>query len=341
LTAKIAEELWQAGFRDIDVHDKFYRTLLSKSILYRHDDFMRNIELQRWLVWRGAKIYSPMRCPDNLSEPRYDTTTLHPERRALHYIAADIGAMIPRRSESDENERRIESQEDWLKSLGEILAQFLTIIPCSSWLDDCICACSSGDCITFTILQKNIHCRQWPNYCNCAFSFNGWTTSFIVQATKTLLVLLGPQITCEDWLIDEIIRFNTFQELRLKHTCCERKKFVVTELESDEINELRNEDSEGIELLEELMIEFRNQRGSQSLMSFLQGYWITRMKEVQRTRDKVVDLEKSREIGIVWREKSKQVSRCTCAARYTSRSISSLPEDRLYKSRSTNKFFLQ
>lgn len=139
------------------------------------------------------------------------------------------------------------------------------------------------------------------------------------------MILLGPHYTCDEWLTNEIIRFNTHHKLQLRHTCCKfeslwidgpppdkeyineftdpdtypERLFRFTKPEPDEVHELRNEDSEGIELLEDLMIEFQEKRGDQDCMAFLEGYWTTRMAEVRRARGKV-DIEKTREMGVVW-----------------------------------------
>lgn len=287
LTADIAEELWQAGFHDIDVSDKFYHKPLSKRICNFRVDFVGQIEFKGWLVERGAKIFSPMRGPHRHSGPKNDITTLHPERRALHHMAADMAIMV-RRTRVARSTHKIVIMEDYRPCLlSERSRQLFTTIFLSSCSDGCSCACSSRGCTASTILQKGLQ---------------------RLHVTKCLLIFLGP---LKDRLIDEIIRFNTFQELQLQHTCCQTEyeeslddwdvenKGKFRDLELDEIEEIRNENSEGIELLEELMVEFRNKRGDQSLVPFLKGYWTTRMDEVYRTRGKV-DLEKAKEMGIAW-----------------------------------------
>ncbi|KAL8722591.1 MAG: hypothetical protein Q9225_000947 [Loekoesia sp. 1 TL-2023] len=223
LTMEIAEELWQAGFHDINAPDEYSQRPLTMCRYLGDAEgfrFIREIKLMTWLVERGANIYSPMTYLDSHHEPIFDITDLHPERRVLHHVAANIGDMI------------------------------------------------AGLDVPAKLYEK-------------------------------------PLDTCEDWLTDEIIRFNTFQKLNLRHTCCKHEYMGLTtdftEPEPDEVSEIRDEDSEGIDLLEELMIEFRNERGDQDIITFLQGYWTSRMKEVRRTRGKV-DLEKTKEIGVVWNE---------------------------------------
>ena len=308
MTAKIAEELWQAGFHDIDVLDGNSKTPLSKrrySDLYfaRFKLFLldKEIELMSWLVEKGASIYSPMRWLDSHSEPRVDSTVLHPERRALHHMAGNIGKIIVDLEDDtiwSQLEGCIPSLPDLLNSLSEGSTQFMATLFSNPSPDRCLCACSSGGCTALTVLEK-----KWAKGL-------GDLPDRDLELAKCLMSLLEPQNTCEDWLIDEIIRFTTFQELQLKHTCCIRDDILgnFIDPEPDEVNDFREEDSEGIELLEELMIEFRNQRGDQNLMTFLDGYWTSRMEEVRRTQGKV-DLEQSREMGIVWSESSLAESR--------------------------------
>ena len=103
-----------------------------------------------------------------------------------------------------------------------------------------------------------------------------------------------------DWIIKEIIRFVTFDELKIRHTCCEIEPYdgTFTELESEEILELQDEDREKIERLESLLQEFEEKRGDQDIIAFLKGYWATRMDHVLHEQGGV-DEERLREIGVV------------------------------------------
>jgi hypothetical protein len=309
LTEEIAEELWQAGFHDINVSDEHCQTPLSTRRypgLVSVFDLVEEIELTDWLVEKGASLYSPMHRLESHSKPGFDFTILHPERRALHHIAANIGDMIQQlylAATGCESEDCIRLHPYWLDWLSESSTQLMATIFSSSAPDRCLCACSSGGCTTSTILQKKLarDLKGLPGDIWELLEKEAWS----LKATKCLMIFLELHDTCEDWLIDEIIRINTFQDLRLKHTCCEHRggwsTSPFTEPEPDEVNEIRDEDSEGIKLLEELVVEFRNERKDQSLMTFLQGYWTSRMEEVHRAQGKV-DLEKSKEMGIVWSE---------------------------------------
>lgn len=302
LTAELAEELWQAGFHDVDVPDEGFETPLSK---FRVDPFLisfdivkNQLELYHWLIERGANIYRPMRCVDNHSEPLCDFKTQHLETRVLHIIAGNTACLVTdlfRIASRRVGLRKVGEKNcisllsDFMESTGKNVAQLMATILSDRSSDGCLCACSSGGCTASTILQKYIA------------TSNAWSW----RPTECLMTLLGPQTPCEDWLIDEIIRFRTVQELQLKHTCCDYRdsffngKFRLRKLDPDEVTEFRNEDSEGIKLLEDLMTDFREKRAGQDVMTFLKGYWRTRMEEVHRTRGGV-DLEKSKEMGVVW-----------------------------------------
>ena len=67
--------------------------------------------------------------------------------------------------------------------------------------------------------------------------FRDWMKrAWPLHATECVMVLLEPHNTCEDWLINEIIQFNTFQELQLRHTCRRYAMvtYMFTEPEPDE-----------------------------------------------------------------------------------------------------------
>ena len=101
-----------------------------------------------------------------------------------------------------------------------------------------------------------------------------------LRAIEYLLHLMGLQYSCCEWLVKEIIRFRTFQELELEHTCCQWRLWSwrwgeqgsMIKLDPEEIVDLREEDHENIELHETLLQEFEEKRGDQDLLSFLKGY---------------------------------------------------------------------
>ncbi|KAL8943287.1 MAG: hypothetical protein Q9211_001034 [Gyalolechia sp. 1 TL-2023] len=77
------------------------------------------------------------------------------------------------------------------------------------------------------------------------------------------------------------------------------KDFPISTVEPEEANEIRDEDRDGIQLLESLLPEFEEKLGDGDIESFIDGYWSTRMEEVLAARDEEpVDRAGMREAGV-------------------------------------------
>lgn len=284
LNTEIAEKLWRSGFRDIDVQDNKGMTplMLSHKTGYRVNV---EIELCSWLIQKGAKLhrlqyssldYDPDRTPDLME--------LSPATRTLHYVAAKIGYYA---SYLAYITLPLEDPLDLLSTDAKLL--LATILP-DVLCDDCVCACSFHGCLASTMMLKVF------------FSFGRRQEVFWMRFTlaiKHLVILVGPQNPCCGWLAKEIIRFRTFEELELRHTCCEWSvRCGITKFEPEERVEIRDEDSEKIELLESLLDDFEENRKDQDLLSLLEGYWATKMAQVLEEQGGVNE-EALREIGVV------------------------------------------
>lgn len=95
-------------------------------------------------------------------------------------MAASMANIVPRRKGATKSKTYIKEKYS-LNLLSESPRQLLVTIFSSPWPDGCLCACSSSDCTTSTLLQKEY--KEAPP----------------LQVTKSLLILLDPHITCEDW----------------------------------------------------------------------------------------------------------------------------------------------
>ena len=287
LNAEIAEKLWRSGFRDIDVHDKNGLTpLMCPEAGAGLEHLVNKITFFSWLIKKGAKLhrpqhgtldYDPGRTPDPIELP--------PTTRALHYVAADIGDLLGFSLYNDRGEWVEKRLHDHLDQLSKDARRLPTTIFFDVSCDDCVCACSSQGCLASTMMLKS-------------FEIKGRRDRFIL-GTQFLLGLVEPHKLCPDWLVKETIRYCTFEELKLRHTCCQCDRGNrITKLEPEEQAEIRDEDHEKIELLESLQQEFQENRGSQDLHSFLKGYWSTRMDQVLQEQG-CVDEEALRELGVV------------------------------------------
>ena len=100
LTLEIAEKLWQAGFRDIDVPAirgrtplMFFRGL-NHSASGKEESIVIAVKLITWLVQKRAKLHRPQVVPfddDPITLP--EEIDLTPTILALHYVAANIGEL--------------------------------------------------------------------------------------------------------------------------------------------------------------------------------------------------------------------------------------------------------
>lgn len=292
LNAEIAEKLWQNGFRDIDVPDKNGLTPLMRYRTHPDQDLAQETTLCSWLIGKGAKLYRPQHGIFDYDPGRTpNPIELPPTTRALHYVAARIGYSV--RSVAWQEYRGFikEPLHDSLnrpsKDARLLPIKIILDISC----DDCVCACSSQGCLACTMMLKEFVRAGWD------YGTREWVT----LVTKYLLRFLGPHKLCPDWLVKEIIRYRTFEELKLRHTCCWWcPAYGITKLEPEEQAEIRDEDHEKIELLEGLLLEFEENRGIQDVLSFLEGYWTTRMDQILQEQG-CVDEEALRELGVVLR----------------------------------------
>lgn len=285
LSVEIAEKLWQQGFRDVDVPDEFGLTPL---MTFSYDNLVDKINVCFWLIQKGANFHRPQHRPlDYDAYPTLDSVQLPPVTRALHYVAAIVGYFLVHSAYEEVQERTARLVEHKLNQLSKGARLLLETLFLDVSHDDCICACSSRGCLASTMMLKSF-----------GYLWTKEPRKFLSVATEYLLIHIGHSDPCPDWLVKEIIRYRTFKELELRHTCCHWEVGYMTKLDSEERAEIQDEDHEKIELLESLLLEFEEHRGTQDVLSFLEGYWATRMDQVLEEKG-CVDEEALREIGVV------------------------------------------
>ena len=296
LSVEIAEKLWQNGFRGIDVPNEDGWTPLMTCRYFRDSDLIVMMEIDSWLIGKGAKLHRPQHRTSSFDpDPTLGAVEMPPVIRALHYVAAHIGFVIVGFvAVEDSGQGTKRALQNQLNQLSKEARRLPATVLLDVSNDDCICACSSQGCLASTIMFKQF---SGPTH-----RFGG-TPKTIILAIEDLIGLIGPSIPCPDWLVKELIRYGTFKVLELRHTCCwwYHYKGDFTKLEPEEQVEIRDEDHEKIELLESLLQEFEEKRGTQDVLSFLEGYWTTRMDQVLQQQG-CVDEEALREIGVVLHE---------------------------------------
>ena len=287
LTVEVAEKLWQIGFRDIDVPNEQGLTPL---MCRRFSNLIDALDVSSWLIQKGAKLHRLQhRTQDYDADPTTRAMELPLVNSALHHVAYNIGdsATYLAKREQSGHAKRLQIELHRLCKEARLLAGIVLLdVSC----DDCVCACSLQGCLASTMMLKSFEKNFF-----LASSRRKW----FVLATEYLIDLVGSSDSCPDWLAKELIRYQTFKELELRHTCCKGNYSLgLIPCDAEEQAEIQDEDHEKIEILESLLEEFEEHRGNQDVLSFLKGYWAMRMDQVHREQGHV-DKEALREIGVV------------------------------------------
>ena len=276
LTVKIANVLWEAGFREVDLLDDRDRTplmMVERRIGCMMDQRISEIvEFAFWLYQKGASF----------SERRRSRLLV----AAFQNRKGDLGYSTIFRPYVDD--LSLECRQFYQKAL------------LSDSLDSCLCACSRHGCMPATHFLKHGH-SQLQSLSEPKKSFSTWLLRWLFEnvPSKNFPVPVSR----------EIIRLKTFEKLGLRHTCCfdESGEYpyhiwgVFKTIEPAEADEIRDEDRDGIQLLESLLPEFEEKLGDEDIKSFIDGYWTTRMEEVLAARDEEpLDLAGMRAAGVVF-----------------------------------------
>ena len=303
MTREIAERLWHAGFHDIDVPDENGWTPLMGQIsppFYKRMVECLEIEskLASWFVEKGANLDRPLSAKSkHKTNDASEVMDPFPKNKVLHEVASSLGevAIDPQGHCRVYN---VAWAEDILNSLSEDLKHFIASILPDPSPDSCACPCSSSGCVPAVIALKQLRKADQVQTRHRGSKFTCRPRCNLLRATDLLVNLLGPQNSMVDWVFSEVVRYCTFVELSLKHTCCRTAKWCCCPLiDSEEVDELQDEDSRGIELLEILMQEFEENRKGQDIPTFMNAYWAPRMNDILR-KSVVMDKEKLREIGV-------------------------------------------
>ena len=290
-SAKQADQLWDAGFRDIDSPNGLGHT----PIMYTGK--RARLECAQWLLDHGADLHG------EVSYVYYDECGNGKSvvgLTKLHYIAHNLGFYLDWTGRLHvDSKAPLASPVD-----NEPLMNFEGLLIKSGCHDDCHCACSSGGCAPFTILLKAMNRRG---------GFRNVTPKELSRRRRLLLQQLelpGHPASSAPMLsniVEKVIRFETFEALQLNHTCCEFNFYSPSRRYTpEEVHEVHDEWEELLSKHEDLVSEFchKFQELGGTLTSFLEGYWQTRMDEVLKEEKPYSEEEKRklREIGVILEE---------------------------------------
>ncbi len=241
LTVEIANELWNAGFRDIDVPDEQYQTplmMIASGLIWRdYNDRKESIEAVLWLYQKGAALHRP--CCATLPPGRKDVGYIasRSERRAIHIVATALKDYFLFIQEPTRNFSALEGSypaaiEHIIDDLSLDCRQFLRKILLDDSPDGCLCACSGHGCTPMTSLLK----RSWSTWRTEEDEtvVTAWRRRWFFENVPTEhLSTVSSQ---------KILRLITFERLGLRHTCREFEIYEFRTLEPEEVAEIRDED---------------------------------------------------------------------------------------------------
>ncbi|KAL8909240.1 MAG: hypothetical protein Q9171_005127 [Xanthocarpia ochracea] len=296
-TVKVFDELWSAGFTDVDVPDEYNRTplaMIGSLGSYGRTGLCQLIESAFWLCQRGASLHHPC-CPTlPPGLKNVGITAAHSERRTIHFITAAVKDGFRHAAPSRSHffpaaDGSVAQIEHLLDDLDLKCQHFLYDMLLDNSPDDCLCACSGHGCMPMSYFLKCRGTSPWR--------VADPVVSPLLRRWFFANVPIDHHPTVS---FQAILRLATFEDLGLRHTCCVFTDGEFSTIEPEEIAEIREEDHQGIQLLELLLLEFEEKRGDEYIKSFIDGYWSTRMAEIHTTRDKEsVDKTAIREVGVI------------------------------------------
>lgn len=272
----IMEEAYQLGFTDVDPPLQQGRT----SLISRCADLSSTASLKAiiWMISKGADIFQKL--------PGSNTT-------AAHLLSANMGQKMTIEAYGYVKEHRafLDDKTCYFRQPGN------DYLFSTSTHDTCTCSCSSGGCSTASVALRGV----------IAYSYKPtnriWYTAVWFRQFLHFLI---------DWNQSEpeicrvLIRSLTFDGLGLTHSCCTEINyywgFEENARDEADLNEIREEQEEELQVFEQLVSEFEAQYDALGLpiMDFLRGVWSDRMIEFHSTHADFDEKhhEETRSLGI-------------------------------------------
>lgn len=159
-------------------------------------------------------------------------------------------------------------------------------------LDCCRCQCSPLGCSAFKVFFHRVFSRIMLNDGKKTSKKRWPFPSSLDEIFKTQRL--------------QIVRFMTFQELDIPHTCCTRANWWVSDVDLDEAGEINEEYRLSIDQLNSLVAEFEYvmEEEGYSIGDFINNHWAQKMEEVGRIQAEAVltsaELDAARKVGVSW-----------------------------------------
>ncbi|OJJ05168.1 hypothetical protein ASPVEDRAFT_834581 [Aspergillus versicolor CBS 583.65] len=257
------EFLYTAGFRDIDVPDSNGYTPIGRVNLVSLSEhsFEEYIERLQWFVGKGVTLHSPPTITGSVPS--------HHISRNITYLLLQTSLLTP--------ETSIEGPHClWSKSIGTHNRDLIGLVYGSGHKDNCSCSCSMAGCTPVSMALRVIFGGPWDYDPTCRRKPK--ENGFFLQQ----FILGIPSFAAA---AHDVLRFITFTDLGLTHTCC-RFNWNVNRIEDvpfdgEEAAEIQDEerllfvDLEG--LFEDIIREYDQLRIP--LLEYIRTRWCRRVRE--------------------------------------------------------------
>ncbi|KAE8420011.1 hypothetical protein BDV36DRAFT_293662 [Aspergillus pseudocaelatus] len=253
-----SEELYQAGFRDIDIRDSSsFTPLMLFNSAPCTDPSQYKIEMCIWFVSKGANLAEVL--------PKSNATV-------AHHISSVVVEKVFRVIQGDYRY----GTNNWPRFEALITGHKDTVFFVPSVRDDCVCACCLGGCTTVSVALRKAT-RKTAMFSELPLGEQSGLFRRVYQ-------LLVSWTNSRPGIPQAIIRFFTFEALQLRHTCC-------TEIDQNpdfgwknarnrtETEHIREEEQQGLEELEQLVseLDIRFNELRMPIEEFMSRHWYTRM----------------------------------------------------------------
>ena len=255
--------LYTSGFRDIDALDSKGYTPISRASLECFDkqSMGEYIERLKWFVGKGASLHSPPTITGSVP---------------CHHISRNLTYYFLRLLECTSNTTLESLSGMWRRIFGPHLRGCIELLYGSVDTDNCSCSCSVAGCTPISMTLRIILEGPWKY---------GPSLRISQKEKGDILQQLLLEIPSVATAGRDVLRFITFTDLRLTHTCCrfdERGDRIIDFLfEEEEAAEIQDEerllliDFEG--LLEDIMREY--DQLNIPLLEYIRTSWCHRVRE--------------------------------------------------------------
>lgn len=276
LNTDLADQLWDAGFRDVDDMDRQGVTALMKlKATLTRDRLSTPLELLKMASWLVGKGADPHRCP-----VRYDYS-------ALHFLSTTLGYAI-------------DETTDPLSQAPASIEAMVNMILLDKFRDPCSCHCSDGGCTPLTVFLDALLRREYDVYCIDEIYIDILEDVFASLISKSARAF-------EEKVIPEVLCLLTFRVLEISHTCSHpifsRNGLRFHSFDPAEARETHDEEKDLIRELERLVLKFISdyKRMSLPFQRFMREHWCVQMNEILSKRPTPNEEENNRirEIGVV------------------------------------------